>query len=996
MCCMLNDPPAANPLSNDDALPTDAPNSPPAQASGSRQAGRYQIGSELPGGDRLCRDRLLDRTVRVRTADSALADDLEREARFVARLEHAGIPAVHDVVRGDAGSLMVMRNVEGITLASAIEDARNGLVRAELAGPAAVLRVLAKVCDALSAAHARGVVHRAVRSDAIIVGLHGEVVLGNWRAAMVAHERPATLRYVSDMPPTQSHELDDLHTDIRAVGRCLYEALTLDPYPKDAADPSAALVASEPQRLPQRAAVIIRRAIGSDRMQGYRSADELRADLERAAAELETSYQAPVRRSPRQSLRRSLLAVGLGLVLGAAGSAAFWLATRAPQEQGWGQPLARERFEDASWRNRWLPDGEEQWELRQGRLVSIAPARALLIYRQRLTPPVAIEYTGQILPDERPCDLSVWWSEREGVLTEPAKFSEGARNWLIQAGAYENQYCAILRNPGDQRMAYNPMRLQSGRDYRIRVEIEGEYMSMSIDGVEVTRYRDRFPTTSGYLAIYGHFPGKAFDDITVWQKNRTGMVPATAMGDALLGFGHFADAATAYARVAEGDNEESQRALFRQGLAERRAGRNDLSRETWARLTDPELSQAADALRLEDLFTTGQHDLFLERVQTFWRRHPAGHDEIRQQWQQAMTRLTAVPTTDPVLVERYLAVRDQLFRDDPISAYEATTGLAFLQRYEDVLRLYPNERRAVTYALLALGRLNDVEKSPTAIPADRVQARLIRGDYLAVVQSPDLSNYQRAYILCKLGRAGEVDSVDHRIHPALLHQGRAEEMLTNRAISPGMLREALIALGRFEEAAGPGLADVPGSGGSWLAAVLLGRIEEAEKLRGGLLLPWARLMRAVEAGDRTAVADMRPRIGWPKNLSANGFWFAPLVIAPMVDRFGGETDALRKSLERAEQEWGHVFARRAWFFARAALGKATDEEVLNMPVRSEAEAWLALAKALRAELADKPAEALASYRAFAALPLHKRLLDNNTLDSQVETFVQWRLRAVGR
>jgi hypothetical protein len=294
---MLNDPPAANPLSNDDALPTDAPNSPPAQASGSRQAGRYQIGSELPGGDRLCRDRLLDRTVRVRTADSALADDLEREARFVARLEHAGIPAVHDVVRGDAGSLMVMRNVEGITLASAIEDARNGLVRAELAGPAAVLRVLAKVCDALSAAHARGVVHRAVRSDAIIVGLHGEVVLGNWRAAMVAHERPATLRYVSDMPPTQSHELDDLHTDIRAVGRCLYEALTLDPYPKDAADPSAALVASEPQRLPQRAAVIIRRAIGSDRMQGYRSADELRADLERAAAELETSYQAPVRRS---------------------------------------------------------------------------------------------------------------------------------------------------------------------------------------------------------------------------------------------------------------------------------------------------------------------------------------------------------------------------------------------------------------------------------------------------------------------------------------------------------------------------------------------------------------------------------------------------------------------------------------------------------------------------------------------------------------------------
>ncbi|HAT10153.1 MAG TPA: hypothetical protein DCS97_06085 [Planctomycetes bacterium] len=994
---MQNDPTSATPPNGDaDALPTDAPNHLPAQASGARQIGRYQIGSELPGGERLCRDRLLDRTVRVRTTDAALADDLEREARFVARLEHAGIPAVHDVVRGDGGALMVMRNVEGITLSSAIEDARNGLVRTELSGPVPVLRMLAKVCDALSAAHARGVAHRAVRTDVIVVGLHGEVVLGNWRAAMVAHERPATLRYVADLQPTQSHDLDDLHTDIRAVGRCLYEALTLEAYPKDAADPAAALASEVAQGLPPRASAVIRRAVGSDRVNGYRSTAELRVDLDRAAAEIETSFQQPRLTASRPTSRRAWLAACLGLVLGGLAVGVYQLLPRAPKETGWGQPIALERFDDANWRDRWLPDGDEQWELRQGRLVSTAPARALLVYRQRLTPPIAIEYTGQILPGERACDLSVWWSEREGVLTDPAKFADGARNWQIQAGAYENQFCAIFRNPGEQRMAYNALQLKPGQDYRFRVEIDGEYMSMAIDGVEVTRYRDRFPTTSGYLALYGYFPGKAFDDVAVWQKNRTGMVPATAMGDALLGFGHFADAATAYARVAEGDSGESQRALFRKGLAERRAGRNDLSRETWAQLTDPDLSQAADALRLDDLFTTGQHDLFLERVQSIWRRHPAGHDEVRQQWQQAMVRLSANPATEPALVERYLAVRDMLFRDDPTSAYEATTGLAFLQRYEDILRYYPNERRANAYALLALGRLEEAEKSPNAVPADRILVRMMRGDYAGVLQSSDLRTYQRAFIQCKLGRASEVVDGEHRVHPAMLYLGRAEEVLAYRPLSPVMLREALLALGRFEQAAGPGVPDVPGSGGSWIAALLLGRIEEAEALRGGQAMPWARLMRAVEAGDRTAVDKLRPQVAWAKNLSTNSFWFDGLVIGPMVDRLGGDAAAVQRSLERAEKEWGQVFARRAWFFARAALGKATDEEVLNMPVRSEAEAWLALAKALRAELADQPAEALAAYQAFAALPLHKRLLDSNTMDSQVETFVQWRLRALGR
>jgi len=983
---------SSHPGTADEALPDEAP----LRAAGEGSAGRYRIDQNTSGDERLGRDALLGRTVRVRTADAASADDLEREARLIASLDHTGIPAVHDLVRNDGGALLIMRHVQGIGLAAAIDDARGGLVRTELASPVAALRLIAKVCDALSAAHAQGVVHRAVRCDAISIGLHGQVVLGNWRGALQANERPATARYVASKPATQAHALDDLHTDIRGIGRCLFETLAWQPCPLAAGEATAALAQVDPQRMPAQAATIIRRAITSNLNTGYRTAAELGADLTRAASELECSLAIPFPGKARRSGIRPIIAAGLGLIIGGSAVAGFLVWRKADSRTPpWSAPLTSEAFANADWRDRWLPGGDDQWKTQHGRLVSTAPGGALLVYGQRLTPPVAIEYTGQILPGERPGDLSVWWSEREGVLENPAAFADGARTWQIQAGAHDNQFCAIFRNPGQQRMAYNPLQFVTGRDYRFRVEIDGEYMSMAIDGVEVLRYRDRFPTTSGYLALYGFYPGKAFDDVAVWQKHPSALVPATATGDALLQFGHFTDAAKAYAQVAESGNTASQQALFRKGLAERHAGRNDLSLETWSLLSDGDLRQAADALRLEDLFTTGQHDLFLERMLANWRRHPSGHDDLRQQWQLAMTRLLAAPAPDPILVERYLAARDQIFANDPISAYETTSALSFLQRYEEIVSSYPGERKAYAAALQSLGRLDEAARLPWLGRYERISINLIRGDYPAALRDVEPNTYHHAFVLCKLGRAAEVTDPSTRIHPAMLHLGRAEDLLASRPLSAGVAREGLLAAGRFDDAAGAGLADVAGSGGEWRAMVLLGRLDDAERAHGRAL-PWARLMPAWDAGDREAVARLRAHVGWPRDLATSTGWFAGLVIAPLVERLSGDRGALEASLRRATKEWDQVFGKRAWFLARAALGEATDAEVLDMPVRSEGQAWLQLAKALRAELADQPAEAISAYRAYTALPAPARLLDNNTLDPQVETFVHWRLRALGR
>ncbi len=119
-----------------------------------------------------------------------------------------------------------------------------------------------------------------------------------------------------------------------------------------------------------------------------------------------------------------------------------------------------------------------------------------------------------------------------------------------------------------------------------------------------------------------------------------------------------------------------------------------------------------------------------------------------------------------------------------------------------------------------------------------------------------------------------------------------------------------------------------------------------------------------------------------------------MVIGPFIDHLGGDHDAMRKAMERAVTDYALVFGKRPWFLARFVLGQCSEADVLAMPFASEAPAWLAVGKALRAELDGKPADALAAWKSFVELPRHQRLLDGSTLDVQVELFAAWRLRAL--
>ena len=135
-----------------------------ALTSGSR-VGHYEILSEIGAGGMgtvyLAHDPRLKRNVAVKVLSTALSDtdphgeQMVREARAAAALNHPHICTVHDVGSHEGRTFVVMELLEGETLAERI--GRGALATHE------VLRFGAEIADALATAHAKGIIHRDIK-----------------------------------------------------------------------------------------------------------------------------------------------------------------------------------------------------------------------------------------------------------------------------------------------------------------------------------------------------------------------------------------------------------------------------------------------------------------------------------------------------------------------------------------------------------------------------------------------------------------------------------------------------------------------------------------------------------------------------------------------------------------------------------------------------------------------------------------------------------------
>jgi eukaryotic-like serine/threonine-protein kinase len=129
--------------------------------------GRYRLRRRLGSGGfatvwRACDERLdRDVAIKILPRERIVGGRFEREARAAARLAHPGIVTLYEAAVDDEGAYLVSELVHGATLDHLLAEGR--------LSDRDVLRIGIALCDALSHAHAQGVIHRDVKPSNVLV-----------------------------------------------------------------------------------------------------------------------------------------------------------------------------------------------------------------------------------------------------------------------------------------------------------------------------------------------------------------------------------------------------------------------------------------------------------------------------------------------------------------------------------------------------------------------------------------------------------------------------------------------------------------------------------------------------------------------------------------------------------------------------------------------------------------------------------------------------------
>lgn len=221
------------------------------------------------------------------------------EARITAQLDHPNIPAVYALSADRKKSTcFTMKVMAGHSLQQLLEQNE----REGIDGLFAALDVMVRVCDAVSFAHARGVLHLDLKPSNVMVGEFGAIYLVDWGLARRKAELPtkekddgASFGTPAYMPPEQArgqnYALDE-RSDIFALGGMLYRILAgRPPFVDKTANGTRALaiegvvkppeqVAKKGKQMPRRLVAVCMKALSFKPEDRYQTVAEIKRELE--------------------------------------------------------------------------------------------------------------------------------------------------------------------------------------------------------------------------------------------------------------------------------------------------------------------------------------------------------------------------------------------------------------------------------------------------------------------------------------------------------------------------------------------------------------------------------------------------------------------------------------------------------------------------------------------------------------------------------------------
>ncbi|MFA6244833.1 MAG: protein kinase, partial [Candidatus Hydrogenedentales bacterium] len=194
---------------------------------------RYALEKELGRGGMgvvyLARDKQLDRPVALKFLGSVIDSSEEyrqrfiREARTAAKINHPNIVAIYDISATAGKAYIAMEYIDGPSLHKFLST-RSGLK------PREAVNLIVQACNALSAIHDAGIVHRDIKPDNILIAKGGLVKLTDFGLAKAEDSRMTRTGVVMGTPSYMAPEQvlgkeADVRSDVYALGLVLYECL---------------------------------------------------------------------------------------------------------------------------------------------------------------------------------------------------------------------------------------------------------------------------------------------------------------------------------------------------------------------------------------------------------------------------------------------------------------------------------------------------------------------------------------------------------------------------------------------------------------------------------------------------------------------------------------------------------------------------------------------------------------------------------------------------